>query len=347
MTENSYQLSSYDYSLPSECIAQSPLPDRSASRLLVLNGNQPAWVDARFRDVLSLLKPDDCLVFNNTKVIPARLYGMKDTGGKIEILVERILTNHIVLAHIKSNRSLKVGAQCIFADGQLQACVQRKEGGLYELAFDCEDLLQALQQWGHVPLPPYIKRAATDEDTQRYQTVYASEPGAVAAPTAGLHFDESLLSAIRSLGVETAAVTLHVGAGTFQPVKCDDVREHVMHEEWIELADEACERIRRCQARGGRVIAVGTTSARVLESVGRGGSIKPFKGLTNLFIYPGYQPRVVDVLVTNFHLPKSSLLMMVSAFSSLEFMHAAYQHALEKGYRFYSYGDAMWLPVKK
>ena len=331
----------FDFSLPADLIAQYPLPERSASRLLQVNGKQ--LVDGQFPDILKLINPGDLLVFNNTKVIPARLHGHKASGGKIEVLVERVLDQHRVLAQVRASKSPKPGTVLLLESG-LQARMLARQGDLFELEFLHEqDVIALLEQFGHMPLPPYITREDENSDQQRYQTVYAKHPGAVAAPTAGLHFDEALISALQKKGVNTAFITLHVGAGTFQPVRVSDVREHVMHAEYYSLDDSVVKQINTTRQHGGRVIAVGTTSVRCLESAAQTGEIKAQSGDTKIFIYPGYQFKVIDALITNFHLPQSTLLMLVSALGGYDNIMSAYRHAVAKEYRFFSYGDAMFI----
>lgn len=337
------QVSDFSFDLPQELIASFPLEQRSASRLLCLDGQTGAVEHRQFADVLDLLSPGDLLVFNNTRVIPARLFGQKATGGKVELLIERVTADKAALAHVKSSRSPKPGAVLMF-EGGIQATVEGRQGNLFELSFQIEQsLISALEQYGHMPLPPYMNREDQLEDRERYQTVYNEKPGAVAAPTAGLHFDEALIAAIQAKGVNTAFVTLHVGAGTFQPVKVDTVTDHVMHAEYIEVSEQVCEQVRQTKAQGGRVIAVGTTSVRCLESAAKSGEIAPFSGDTSIFIYPGYQYQVVDRLITNFHLSESTLLMLVSAFAGYDHTMNAYKVAVEERYRFFSYGDAMFI----
>ena len=284
------------------------------------------------------------LVFNDTRVIPARLLGQKSSGGKVEVLVERILDQQRVLAHVRSSKPPKSGTELILADGQLKVVMRERHDDLFELQFEHDEpVLQLLEQYGHVPLPPYIEREDQQEDRENYQTVYARHPGAVAAPTAGLHFDEALLNAIKSKGVQFAYVTLHVGAGTFQPVRTEKLEEHRMHAERVEVSAELCEKIKSVHHAGGRVIAVGTTVVRSLEAAAASGILKPYQDETRLFITPGYRFKVVDALLTNFHLPQSTLLMLVCAFAGYHKVMAAYQHAIKQGYRFFSYGDAMFL----
>lgn len=333
----------FHYDLPNELIARAPTEKRSGSRLLRLDGETGAIQHGQFPDLLHWLKPGDLMVFNDTRVIPARVYGQKATGGKVEVLVERVLDTHRVLAHTRASKSPKVDSKVILEDGTELTVLARHEA-LFELAFPQDKpVLEVLEAIGHMPLPPYIDRADDDGDRERYQTVYARKEGAVAAPTAGLHFDEPLLDALKAKGVEIAFVTLHVGAGTFQPVKVDDIFEHTMHSEVMELDAEVCERVKATKAAGGRVIAVGTTSVRCLETAAQGGELTPYQGETNIFIYPSYQYQVVDALVTNFHLPESTLLMLVSAFAGYRHTMAAYDEAVAEKYRFFSYGDAMFI----
>ncbi len=331
----------FDFHLPEELIAQYPLEQRSASRLLHVSADR--LDDLQFRDIVDLIKPDDLLVFNNTRVIPARLHGQKASGGKVEVLVERVIDEHRLLAHVRASKSPKPGA-LLMLEGELEATMLEREGDLFKLEFsDTRPVLELLETYGHMPLPPYIDRADESSDQERYQTVYAEHPGAVAAPTAGLHFDDALLQAIREQGTRFAYVTLHVGAGTFQPVRVDNVKDHKMHAEQISVDASVVEQIQQTRARGGRVIAVGTTSVRSLESAAMAGELAPFEGDSEIFIYPGYEFRVVDAMITNFHLPQSTLLMLVSAFAGQQTIREAYQHAVEQRYRFFSYGDAMFL----
>ena len=332
----------FDYQLPDELIAMYPMPERTTSRLLVLNKASGELEHKHFYDLIDYLNPKDLLVFNHSKVIPARVFGAKPTGGKIEILVERVLDDHRVLAHVRSNKSLKPGAEILLGDVSVE--MLSRQGDLFELMFhSSETVLTILDRMGHMPLPPYIKREDELEDKTRYQTVYAKEKGSVAAPTAGLHFDDSLMNAIKAKGIDLAFLTLHVGAGTFQPVRVDNVLEHKMHAEYIDVPESICEQVRATKARAGRVIAVGTTALRSLESAARDGALKPTAASTNLFIYPGYVFNVCDGLLTNFHLPQSTLLMLVAAFIGHMEVMALYQEAVLKQYRFFSYGDAMLL----
>lgn len=337
------QKTDFDFELPSELIAQHPLAERSASRLLKLDKTTGQVSDQQFTDILDELSPGDLLVFNNTKVIPARLFAKKPTGGQIEVFIERLLNSQQAKVLLKANKSVKLGTPIEF-DGVPHLMVSAKQGMFYlvETVGDLT-LSELMDRCGHMPLPPYINRDADEQDNSRYQTVYADEQqaGAVAAPTAGLHFDEALLSQITAKGVNTAFVTLHVGAGTFQPVKVDDLTKHQMHKEWLSVDQTVCDLVRRTKANGNRVIAVGTTAVRSLESAAANGSIEPFEGDTQIFIYPGYEFQCVDALITNFHLPESTLVMLVSALAGRERILNAYQHAVNRKYRFFSYGDAM------
>ncbi|AFM32323.1 tRNA preQ1(34) S-adenosylmethionine ribosyltransferase-isomerase QueA [Stutzerimonas kunmingensis] len=335
------QVADFFFQLPDALIARHPLAERRASRLLVLEGETGKLSHRNFADLLDHVRPGDLMVFNNTRVIPARLFGQKATGGKLEILVERVVGNRSVLAHVRSSKSPKAGSK-ILLDGGGEAEMIARHDALFELEFD-EDVLPLLERIGHMPLPPYIDRPDDAADRERYQTVYAQRAGAVAAPTAGLHFDEALLQTLRESGVETAYVTLHVGAGTFQPVRVERIEEHHMHREWLEVGQDVVDAVAACRSRGGRVIAVGTTSVRSLETAARDGELKPFSGDTDIFIYPGKSFHVVDALVTNFHLPESTLLMLVSAFAGYPETMAAYAEAVAQRYRFFSYGDAMFI----
>ena len=335
--------SDFHYDLPEALIAQAPLAERSASRLLVVPQGDGAFSDRQVRDLPDLLEAGDLLVFNDTRVIPARLFGQKESGGRVEILIERLLPDNRVRAQVGASKSPKPGSRIVL-DGGGSAEVLERDGGFYLLRFDVPDALESwLQQAGRLPLPPYIKRDPGANDDERYQTVFAREVGAVAAPTAGLHFDDALLDALRARGVEFGHVTLHVGAGTFLPMRVNDVRDHRMHSEWLNVGAALVEQVRATRARGGRVIAVGTTVVRALESAMRDGQLLPFAGETNIFIFPGYRIRSVDALVTNFHLPESTLLMLVSAFAGKDRVFSAYAHAVREQYRFFSYGDAMLL----
>ncbi|TAA24523.1 tRNA preQ1(34) S-adenosylmethionine ribosyltransferase-isomerase QueA [Pseudoxanthomonas winnipegensis] len=335
--------SDFHYDLPPELIAQAPLPERSASRLLVVPPGDAPLADLHVRDLPGQLRAGDLLVFNDTRVIPARLFGQKDTGGRVEILIERLLPDNRAHAQIGASKSPKPGG-LIALDAGGHCEVLGREGEFYELRFEVGDALDSwLLRAGRMPLPPYITREPGQDDDERYQTVFARELGAVAAPTAGLHFDEALLERLKAQGVQFGHITLHVGAGTFQAMRVDDVREHRMHSEWLNVGAELVQQIRRTRAAGGRVIAVGTTVVRALESATREGQLQPFAGETRIFIFPGYRITSVDALITNFHLPESTLLMLVSAFAGKARILQAYRHAVEQGYRFFSYGDAMLL----
>jgi S-adenosylmethionine:tRNA ribosyltransferase-isomerase len=343
--------SDFFYQLPQELIAQHPLKERSASRLLVLDGAQAQTSHLTFAQLPTLLRTDDLLVFNDTRVIPARLFGRKSSGGKVEILIERITSNTEALAHIRASKSPRAGgviALCHGPDSEplpVQLQVLERDGALFRLAsMGGQNIAEILAQLGHMPLPPYIEREDESVDRERYQTVYGKRDGAVAAPTAGLHFTEELLEQIAALGIRRASVTLHVGAGTFQPVREDDIQNHVMHAEYVEVDDSVCEAVTETRARGGRVIAVGTTAVRSLESASQAETgLQPYKGDTDIFIYPGYRFRTVDAMITNFHLPESTLLMLVSAFAGRETIMDAYAEAVSERYRFFSYGDAMFI----
>ena len=343
------KLSDFSYNLPPELIAQEALKDRLASRLLVVDTDiDPAAInDKHFPAILDLISENDLLVFNDTRVIPARLHGRKESGGKVEVMIERVLDEHHVLAHVRSNKSPKAGGLLILEEA-LEAKVLGREDRLFEIEFlDSRNVLVLLDEYGHIPLPPYIEREDTEDDRERYQTVFAEKAGAVAAPTAGLHFTDKLLQSLKDKGVATAQVTLHVGAGTFLPVSTDNLEDHVMHAEWVEVSQEVCDAVETCHQRGGKVVAVGTTSVRSLESAAKEtGKLQPFSGDTRLFITPGYNFNVVDAMITNFHLSQSTLLMLVSAFSGSENIKKAYQHAIQEKYRFFSYGDAMFLKKK-
>lgn len=334
--------SDFNYTLPEELIAQHPTEKRGGSRLLCLQGNSDQITDRWFSDLPDLLHPGDLLVFNDTRVMRARMYGLKETGGKVEILIERVLDSHRAVAHLRASKSPKKGSRLLISD-MAELEVLGRQDDLFELYSPDLDFMALMQQAGHMPLPPYINRDDEQIDDERYQTVYADRPGAVAAPTAGLHFDQAMLDRLSKNGVEQARVTLHVGAGTFRPVRVDRLEDHVMHSEYVEVSTETCAQVQATRSRGGRVVAVGTTSVRSLESASADGGLKPFQGDTRLFITPGYRFRSVDLLITNFHLPESTLLMLVSAFSGYEQIMAAYRHAVEQKYRFFSYGDAMLL----
>lgn len=332
--------SDFAYDLPVDLIAQHPPLQRAGGRLLHVPVAAPLK-DLNFTDFPDLLRAGDLLVFNDTRVIPARVHGVKPTGGQVEILLERVLDGNRILAHVHASKPLRAEAPVALPGGVEARFIARHED-LFELQLSAEPLAY-FQQYGSMPLPPYIERNAEADDATRYQTIYAREPGAVAAPTAGLHFDDEILARCKSKGVESTFVTLHVGAGTFQNIRVDDLQQHRMHAERISVSAEACDAIAATKARGGRVVAVGTTVVRTLESAAQSGTLQPYEGETRLFITPGYQFRVIDALLTNFHLPESTLLMLVSAFGGLEQIMSAYKHAVEQRYRFFSYGDAMFL----
>lgn len=335
----SYQITHFDYTLPSALIAQFPTTHRSESRLMIVPPND-AFAHIVFSNVVDYLHEDDLVIFNNTRVIKARLFGVKSTGGKISGLVERVLDHHRVLMHLKS--APPVGTMVRF-ENAFDARVLARHDDLFELEFLSEKNVETLlESFGHLPLPPYITREVASTDLSRYQTIFAKYNGAVAAPTASLHFDETLLQRVQQK-CDVGFLTLHVGAGTFQPVRVDDIREHVMHHEWMTVDKILCEKISACRARGGRVIAVGTTVLRALESAALSGMLQPFSGDTNIFIRPGFTFQVVDQLITNFHLPKSTLLMLACAFAGFDRVMQAYQEAIAQQYRFFSYGDAMML----
>jgi S-adenosylmethionine:tRNA ribosyltransferase-isomerase len=340
--------SDFSYDLPEELIAQQPLAERSASRLLHLDGASGELAHRQFRDLVHLLGEDDLLVFNNTRVLPARLFGVKDTGGRVEILLERLTGETRALVHLRASKSPKAGSRIALAADRdapasdVMVTVEGRVGALFVISSD-DPLGPTLARMGHMPLPRYITREDELADRERYQTVYASREGAVAAPTAGLHFDEALLSDIADRGVRSAEVTLHVGAGTFQPVREDNILEHEMHAEYLEVSDAVCAAVDETRSRGGRVVAVGTTAVRSLETAAANGTLKPYIGDTRLFIYPGYRFQCVDAMITNFHLPESTLLMLVSAFAGRDAVLHAYREAVAERYRFFSYGDAMFL----
>ncbi|QGU33828.1 tRNA preQ1(34) S-adenosylmethionine ribosyltransferase-isomerase QueA [Thermochromatium tepidum] len=334
--------SDFHYELPPELIAQYPLPERSGSRLLVLDGSDPRPRDRMFIDLPELLNPHDLLVFNNTRVMRARLFGHKETGGRVEILIERLLDAREALAQVRAAKSPKPGSRIRVTDGAWLLVVGR-EGDLFRLRALESDFSEQMARHGHIPLPPYIQRPDAVCDESRYQTVFARCAGAIAAPTAGLHFDEPLLARLDALGIARAEITLHVGAGTFQPVREEDLARHHMHSEWLEVTEGVCEQVEKTRRLGGRVIAVGTTSVRSLETAADEWILRPFRGETRLFIRPGYRFKVVDAMITNFHLPESTLFMLVAAFSGYTEIMNAYRHAVEQRYRFFSYGDAMFL----
>jgi S-adenosylmethionine:tRNA ribosyltransferase-isomerase len=332
-------LSDFRVDIPDELIAQFPPEVRGESRLLCVDGESGRLLDRQFSDLPDLLQPGDLLVFNNTRVMKARLFGHKETGGKVEVLIERILDDHNALAHLKASKSPKAGTLLNIGDADVR--VTGRAGTLFALWSPYLSFPELMKSRGHMPLPPYISREDADADRERYQTVYAEHEGAIAAPTAGLHFTPRIMQQLQEMSVEFAWVTLHVGAGTFQPVRVDDLSRHVMHKEWLEVSPQVCDQVDAAKARGGRVVAVGTTSVRSLETAAADGKLQPFTGDTQLFITPGYQFHVVDMLLTNFHLSESTLLMLVSAFAGYEEIMLAYQHAVQQQYRFFSYGDAM------
>lgn len=337
------KVSDFRFELPQRLIAQHPLPERSASRLLHLERETGRRHDRRFCDLPELLDPQDLLVFNNTRVIPARLWARKESGGRVEVMIERVVDDREAVVQLRANRKPAPGAH-LFVDGRAELAVLGRDDEFWRLAIvsgpGWSALLEAV---GHMPLPPYIEREDEAMDAERYQTVYARVPGAVAAPTAGLHFDDRIFERLSDKGVARAECTLHVGAGTFQPVRVEDVSEHRMHAEWLSVSPELVEAVQAARSRGGRVVAVGTTAVRALETAAAGGELAPYAGDSRLFIYPGYEFRVVDAMITNFHLPGSTLLMLVSAFAGRENVLAAYRHAVEAEYRFFSYGDAMFI----
>jgi S-adenosylmethionine:tRNA ribosyltransferase-isomerase len=333
--------SDFHFDLPPELIAQAPLAKRSASRLLVLDVPVRTWQDRKFSELVSFLRKDDLLVFNDTRVLPARLHGRKESGGAVEILIERVTGAHEAIAQLGVSKKPKEGGVIVLADGS-HATVLGRDEGFFHLRFESpEPLERLLHRLGEMPLPPYISRHADASDMERYQTVYAREPGAVAAPTAGLHFDDEMLAQLRDKGLDFGYITLHVGAGTFQPVRAEDLSHHQMHREWLNVGAGLVDQIHRTRKNGGRVIAVGTTVVRALESATVAGVLRPFAGETQIFIFPGYRITSVDGLITNFHLPQSTLLMLISALAGREFILSAYEHAVKERYRFFSYGDAM------
>ena len=337
------RVADFDFELPAGLIAQHPLPERAASRLLCVDPISAGLVDRHFVDLPALLRPGDLLVMNDTRVVPARVTGSKPTGGRAEVLIERVLAPGRCLAKVRAGRSLRLGSEIRFGSEYVAGVVER-HGEFFELSLSGPDgVVGLMERHGTVPLPPYIRREAHADDAQRYQTIYARFPGAVAAPTAGLHFDTATLEALQSMGVELCTITLHVGAGTFAPLREDRVESNRLHRERVVVSPAASEAIVRARQRGSRVVAVGTTSVRALESAAASGEVSPFDGETDLFIYPGYRFRCVDAMLTNFHLPRSSLLMLVCTFAGTEIVLAAYRHAVAAGYRFYSYGDAMWV----
>ncbi len=341
------QLADFSYELPEELIARYPTERRSDSRLLCLDIESGDYQHRIFNELLEFVTARDLLIFNDTRVIPARLFGSKESGGRVEVMVERVLDNNAMVAQLRVSKSPRPGTAIHFAmpgEKEVLAEVVARDAGFFTLQFAADlDLMGFLEQHGHMPLPPYIKREDEVLDQERYQTVYARNAGAVAAPTAGLHFDDDLLARLKQTGVQFAYLTLHVGAGTFQPVRVDNIAEHKMHKELVHVSEEVCTAIRECKANGGRVIAVGTTSVRSLETAALAGEIQAYRGETDIFIYPGFDFRVVDAMITNFHLPESTLLMLVSAFCSKKMLLGAYQEAIANSYRFFSYGDAMFL----
>jgi len=333
----------FSYQLPEELIAQFPTEQRGNSRLLAMVCPSGELTDLEFSNFPGLLKAGDLLVFNDTRVIPARLFGNKETGGKVEILLERILDDQQMLAQVRASKSPKPGSMIHLQGGIRLELIERQEDMFVLDVIGEMSVLELLQQVGHIPLPPYIQRDDDVEDIERYQTVYAKKPGAVAAPTAGLHFTDKLMQEITEQGIDSVYVTLHVGAGTFQPVRVDNIEEHQMHSEYLEVSADVCEKVKQCKAKGGRVIAIGTTAVRCLETAAQASELKPYQGETDIFIYPGYEFKVIDALITNFHLSESTLLMLVSAFAGRDNIMHAYQHAIDEAYRFFSYGDAMFL----
>jgi S-adenosylmethionine:tRNA ribosyltransferase-isomerase len=332
--------SDFHFDLPPGLIAQVPLPERSASRLLLVPPAPAPFEDRWVRELPELLEPGDLLVFNDTRVIPARLFGRKDSGGRVELLIERVLGSHEAIAQLGVSKTPKAGSRITLDDGTLVTVLGR-EDAFFHLRFEGEPLQDLLERRGRLPLPPYITREPDAADRERYQTVFARERGAVAAPTAGLHFDAPLLQRLDERGVARASVTLHVGAGTFQPMRVQRLEDHRMHAEWLSVGAGLCEAVARTRAAGRRVVAVGTTVVRALETAWRDGRVQPFEGETRLFLFPGRPVHAVDLLLTNFHLPESTLLMLVSAFAGRERVLAAYRHAVQQRYRFFSYGDAM------
>ena len=338
-----YTTADFDYELPVELIAQQPLADRTASRLVHVKPQESEIIDHCFNAIEDYIDSEDLVIFNDTRVFPARIFGQKTTGGNVECLIERIIDSHTAWVQLKASKSPKAGSKLLFQPN-LTATVICREADLFQLEFELTgSLLEWLERNGTLPLPPYITRHPDNSDKERYQTVFADKVGAVAAPTAGLHFDQAILAKLRAQGVAMSEITLHVGAGTFQPVRVSDLSQHRMHHEWITISAEVCAAITACKKRGGRVIAIGTTVLRALEAAAQGGHIKPFEGDTDLFITPGFQFQVVDSLLTNFHLPQSTLLMLVCAFGGYEMMMRVYRHAVAAQYRFFSYGDCMFI----
>ena len=340
-------LDDFSYYLPENLISKVPAKERSSSRLLYLNGKNAVFKHCYFYDLLSYLNSNDLLVMNNTKVIPARIFANKETGGKIEILLERILSDKEALVQIKANKSVKINSKIIVKENIIIEIIE-KIGDLFKVRLLYDDsFFNLIYQIGQVPLPPYINRHVQDYDENRYQTIYAKHPGSVAAPTAGLHFDKELLSKIKNLGVDIGYVTLHVGAGTFKPIKTIDISSHKMHKEFITVSKELCDTINKTKEKGGRIVAVGTTTVRALETAALDQTLQAFSGDTDLFINPGFKFKVVDALITNFHLPKSTLLILTCAFGGYDNVLMAYQEAIKNKYRFYSYGDAMFIEKKE
>jgi len=335
-------LSDFDYDLPEQLIAQAPLAERGASRLLLVDPQQNHFSDQRFTDLIDYIDAGDLVVFNDTRVIPARLFGQKQSGGKVEVMVERLLDDTTLLAHVRASKAPRPGTNLIL-ENEIECTVMARQQDLFVLQQSSGPWLELLERFGHIPLPPYIQRAVAAADHDRYQTVFASKPGAVAAPTAGLHFDAAKIESLRAKGVNTAHITLHVGAGTFQPVRGEDIDTHVMHSELVDVPESVCTAITRTHARGRRVIAVGTTVVRSLEAAAISGRLRPLQGESSLFIKPGYAFKVIDALLTNFHLPRSTLLIMVSALAGTGLIRRAYAHAVAQRYRFFSYGDAMFI----
>jgi len=339
------KLSDFEYNLPDELIARYPLEQRSASRLLCVNKVTGALIHRHFTDLVDLISPNDLLICNNSRVISARLLGNKESGGRVEVLVERILDEHRILAHVRASKSPKPNNRLLFANNISFTMLQRHDDLFELICNDPRSVLDVIEEIGQIPLPPYFQREPEEADKQRYQTIYAEPKGSVAAPTAGLHFDHELMEKLQAKGVQIAYVTLHVGAGTFAPVRVDDITEHRMHAEYVEVSAALCEQIKQTKARGGRIIAVGTTAARSLETASLSGEIKPFSGDTDIFIYPGFKFHCVDALITNFHLPGSTLLMLVAALAGYENIMHAYNEAVCERYRFFSYGDAMFIHI--
>lgn len=344
------KLTDFDFELPDKLIAKYPAAQRTSSRMLTLDGVTGDVTHAKFTDIVDLVEQGDLLVFNNTRVIPARLFGQKETGGKVEVMLERVLSDNTALAHIRASKSPKEGSR-LTLEGNVSVNVLGRKDALFHIEFDVsshgqKSIFDLLEQYGHMPLPPYIDRPDEDSDKERYQTVYNEKPGAVAAPTAGLHFDDNILQKLKDKGVNTAFVTLHVGAGTFSPVRVDNIEDHQMHAEYAEVTDEVVALVKQTKANGKRVIAIGTTSVRSLESAAQAAKddvIDTFLSDTSIFIYPGFTFKVVDCMLTNFHLPQSTLMMLISAFATRDYVMAAYQRAIEQEYRFFSYGDAMFI----